>query len=252
MLLQGAVLPRLPRGRARPTLAGSGERGTQRAGRARGGVCSFRAPRSGALGCALSPRLRGKAQWRPSGRRDRGSAADGAPTWGGPGPHPRPSAGRTAGERGRGAPAPRCAPQGAGGRGWGRVRRGRSSNRGGGGVGGQEPTRCRGPSPARETLSAEGARGAWRALQTCQRAGRSENPSQRQRVAFVSAASLCHLRALARGSARLGKGQRGGFWGGSVRVPRSPPPGPRPQRARSADCFPPSRHAWAGKILNAA
>lgn len=100
----------------------------------------------------------------------------------------------------------------------------------------------------RETLPGWEERGALRAPQTCQRAGRFGDWSERQRVAFVSPVSLCHLRSLARRSARLGKGLRRG------RGPHPPVAsvGPRPRRSRSADCFRSSRHAWAGKILNAA
>lgn len=48
--------------------------------------------------------------------------------------------------------------------------------------------------------------------------------TERQRVAFVSLASLCHLRAPARRSARSGRGLRRGV---------GPDPVPRPRRAQA-------------------
>lgn len=76
----------------------------------------------------------------------------------------------------------------------------------------------------RETLPGWEERGAWRAPQTCQRAGRSGDWSERRRAAFVSPASLCHLRSPARRSARLERGCAGR----SAPIHPPPPSGPGP------------------------
>lgn len=218
--------------------ASAGLGGGRRAGKARGVVCSFpSAKERSALCCALCLRLDRKSERENEQRaRSREQGKPGADL-GRPRPAPSPLAGLAAGERGRGAPAPQCAPERAG---WG-GEVGAGERDGGEGEGGKGPRAGAGAAGEgdrpeagvrarpRETLPGWGERGAWRAPQTCQRAGRSGDWSERQRVAFVSPASLCHLRAPACWFAGLGKGLRGG----SALIP---PPPPRAQAPALGVC----------------
>lgn len=238
----GGGRPRLRCSRASSTLAAERRARDSAAGGGRGRrgawFSAFRAPRSGARSAEPRAFWTEKADGRTSKRRDRGSKASRASTRARPSPRPRPSPGQrrvsaAAGPQHPGAPRRERAVAGR--------ESGREGEREGGeGAGAREgkvPEQSAGDSRhenrpdvgvrARppETLPRWGERGAWRAPQTCQRAGRSGDWSERQRVAFVSPASLCHLRAPARRSARLRKGLR---WGLGPDPPCRPLPAQAP------------------------
>lgn len=266
---RGGGLPRPWSSRARSTVAAERRARDSAAGGGRGRrgawFAALRAPRSGALSAALSlPRDR-KRERETEQRGRSGEQGKRDPDLGQPQSAPSPLAGPAAGERGCGAPAPGCVGKRAG---WG-GERGRKSARegkgrgrgwegpraGGGGGGGwkRDPTRCWSPSPATGNFARVGRARCVEGAANLSAGGAPRDWSERQRVAFVSSASLCHLRAPARRSARLGRGlHRGLRRSGSALIPSTVPVGPRPPRSGSADCFRSSRHAWAGKILNAA
>lgn len=155
-----------------------------------------------------------KGSGRPSKRVGRGSKASGAPTRASPSPRPRPGPGpqrvsaaagpQHPGENGLGRAGRERAREGGWGRGW------EGPQAGGGGGGKREPTRCWGTSPTPGNFARVGRAGCVEGAANLSAGGALRDWSERQRVAFVSPASLCHLRAPARPSARLRGGLRRG------------------------------------------
>lgn len=186
---------------------------------------AFRAPRSGALSAAPNLPLDRKGSGRPSKRIDRGCKASGAPTRVSLSPRPRLWPGGQRVSAAAGPQPPGCARERVdwgGSVGGGRAREGNGRGlgwegpqAGGGGGEKREPTQCWSPSLATGNFARVGRVGCVEGTANLSAGGALRDFSERQRVAFVSPASLCHLRAPARLSARLRRWLRRGLLTGA-------------------------------------